>query len=44
MTTQEFLAKFPQIGVLTRNGKTIYYVTSPFYREAHHPLELIDNL
>jgi hypothetical protein len=42
MTIQQLLSRYPEIGVLSRNGKTIYYITRPHYREAHHPVELID--
>jgi hypothetical protein len=41
MTIAQFLIANPQIGVLNRKGKTVYYICTPHYREAHHPLELI---
>ena len=41
MTIQQLLNSNPTIGTLNRNGKTIYYVTLPVYREAYHPLDLI---
>jgi hypothetical protein len=35
------LAANPQIGKLMRNGKPVYYVTAPEYREAARPFELV---
>jgi hypothetical protein len=36
------LAANPQIGVLMRNGKHVYYVNSPEYREAQYPQGLLE--
>jgi hypothetical protein len=35
------LRHHPEIGQLTRNGRPVYYVTAPVYREAAHPAELV---
>ena len=35
------LAANPQVGVLNRNGKAVYYVNFPDYREASTPAALI---
>ena len=43
MSIQEFLDLNPHIGTLNRNGKTVYYVTAPTYREASHPLDLYND-
>jgi len=42
MTMQQFLDKNPQIGQLTRNGKTVYYVNLPVYKEAYCPIDLLN--
>jgi len=44
MTIQQLLDSNPTIGMLNRNGKIIYYIASPVYREAYHPLDLIKSL
>lgn len=36
-----YLQAYPNIGTITRKGKVVYYVTSPEYREASHPSQLI---
>ena len=41
MTIQQILVTYPNIGTLTRKGRTIYYVNWPVYREAYHPIELV---
>ena len=35
------LASNPQIGVLNRNGKAVYYVNFPQYREASTPAAFV---
>lgn len=35
------LKAYPQIGVLMRKGKQVYYVNFPQYQEANHPQNLI---
>lgn len=35
------LAANPQVGVLIRKGKPVYYVNSPAYAEANSPAALI---
>lgn len=35
------LKAYPQIGVLMRKGKQIYYVNFPQYEESNHPQNLI---
>jgi hypothetical protein len=35
------LKAYPQIGVLMRKGKQIYYVNFPQYAESNHPQNLI---
>jgi hypothetical protein len=35
------LKTYPQIGVLMRKGKHVYYVNFPQYQEANHPQNLI---
>jgi hypothetical protein len=44
MTIQQLLDRHPYIGMLNRMGKTIYYVTLPQYREAPHPLDLVETI
>jgi|JI8StandDraft_2_1071088.scaffolds.fasta_scaffold371105_1 hypothetical protein len=37
-----FVAANPQIGMLMRRGKTIYYVGLPVYRESRNPRDLVE--
>lgn len=41
MNTQSILNDNPQIGILIRDGKPVYYVNWPTYREASDPAQLV---
>lgn len=37
-----FVAANPQIGMLMRRGKPVYYVGLPVYRESRNPRDLVE--